>query len=84
MKRTFTVKAVWDPEAEVFVAESDIIGLHIEAGTLDAFEATMHDVAAELILANHTTEHELATKPLRDLVPTIIWDRSSSDAVPAE
>ncbi len=31
MKRTFTVKAIWDNEAQVFYAQSDIEGLYIEA-----------------------------------------------------
>lgn len=47
------VKAVWDAEAEVFYSESDIEGLHIEAATLDEFEAIMLDAAPELIMVNH-------------------------------
>ncbi|NJR44191.1 DUF1902 domain-containing protein, partial [bacterium] len=69
MKRTFTVKAIWDAEAGVFVSDSDIVGLHIEAVTLDAFEAIMHDVAAKLVVANHMTAPEIASTPLKDLVP---------------
>ena len=49
----YEVKAVWDAEAEVFYSESDIEGLHIEAATLDEFEAIMLDVAPELIMVNH-------------------------------
>lgn len=52
-KRAFTVKAVWDDEAGVYVCESDIVGLHIEAATVDAFEELMMEFAPELIAANH-------------------------------
>ena len=72
----FFVKAVWDEEAKVFYSDSDIVGLHIEAETLAAFRGIMVDIALELILANHVTNDDLLTKPLRELVPTI-W--SSTD-----
>ena len=49
----FTVKAIWDDEAQVFYAQSDIQGLHIEAASLNEFEAIMLDVAPELIMVNH-------------------------------
>ena len=45
MKRTFTVKALWDGEAQVFYAQSDIEGLHIETVSLDEFEEIMLDYA---------------------------------------
>ena len=53
MKRTFSVKAVWDDDAQVFYAQSDIEGLHIEAASLDEFEAIIIEEAPELIMANH-------------------------------
>ena len=53
MKRTFTVKAIWDNEAQVFYAQSDIGGLHIEVASLDEFEEIMLDTAPELIMVNH-------------------------------
>jgi Domain of unknown function (DUF1902) len=53
MKKTFFIRAVWDPEAGVFYSESDIFGLHIEAKTVDEFEEVMRDVAADLIVSNH-------------------------------
>jgi len=74
-KRTFRVTAVWDEEAGVYVAESDIVGLHIEAATIDEFEDLMMDVAPELIVANHITAEELAGTPYKDLVPAILWQR---------
>ncbi len=75
MKRTFHIRAVWDGEAKVFISESDIEGLHIEAATLGAFEDIMNEVAVEIIMANHVTAAELASTPLRDLVPAIVWER---------
>ena len=73
----FFVKAVWDEEARVFYSDSDIVGLHIEAETIEEFREVLVDVAPELILANHVTNDDLLTKPLRDLVP-VIW--SGTDA----
>ena len=55
MKRTFTVEAIWDNEAQVFYAQSDIEGLHIETSSLEAFEEVIVDAAPELIMANHGT-----------------------------
>ena len=75
MKHTFRVKAVWDDEAGVFYAESDIEGLHIEATTLDEFESIMLEVAPELIMVNHRSVSELAQHPLKDLIPAIVWQR---------
>lgn len=77
MKRVFTVEAIWDDEAKVFYSESDISGLHIETKTLEEFEEVMNDVAAELIVANHMSAEQIASVPLRDLVPTIIWKKPS-------
>ena len=39
MKRSCVVTAIWDADARVFYLESDIKGLHVEADTLEAFEA---------------------------------------------
>ena len=47
----FLVKAVWDEEARVFYSDSDIVGLHIEAETLEEFREIMVDIAPELIKA---------------------------------
>ena len=49
---SFFVKAVWDAEAGVFYSDSNIIGLHIEAETIEEFCEIMADLAPELILAN--------------------------------
>ncbi len=79
MKRTFTVKAIWDNEAQVFYAQSDIEGLHIEAASLDEFEEIMLDVAPELIMANHRSVAEIAEHSLKDLIPAILWQRPETE-----
>ncbi len=75
MKRAFTIAAIWDDEAKVFYSESDIEGLHIEADTLEEFESFFRDIAIELIMQNHISEYEVSTKNIRDLVPSIFWQR---------
>ena len=52
MNRTYHVKAVWDAEAEVFFAETDIPGLHIEAATIGEFFHAVEELAPQLIVAN--------------------------------
>ncbi|MEM5493988.1 DUF1902 domain-containing protein [Hoeflea sp. AS16] len=79
MQRSFFVKAVWDDEAQVYVSESDIIGLHIEAATVEEFEAVMCDVATDLVIANHISSDQLNSLPLRDLIPTIVWERPNPE-----
>ncbi len=73
--RTFFIKAVWDAEAGVFYSESDIEGLHIEARTIDEFEDVMRENAVEMIVSNHISKDELASKPLKELIPGILWQR---------
>ena len=52
MNTTYHVKAVWDAEAEVFFAETDIPGLHIEAATIAEFFRVVEEIAPQLIVAN--------------------------------
>ena len=80
-KRTYRVKAFWDAEAGVYVADSDIIGLHIEAATLDEFEAPLMELGPELIVANHMTAADLSEKPSKDLVSAILWERPTESLV---
>lgn len=75
MKRTFYVKAIWDDEVNVWYSESDIFGLHIETKSIAEFEEVMNEFAAELIVANHLTAEEIAETSMKDLLPTIIWQR---------
>ena len=69
--KTYTVRAVWDDEAKVWTCESDIIGLHVEAKTLEEFESLVDEFAAELIATNHLTEAEINSSSIRDLIPAI-------------
>lgn len=79
-KRMFNVTAHWDDEAQVFYSDSDIIGLHIEAATIDEFEAVMMDVAPGLVVANHLTKEELQSMAPEDLIPAILWQRPAGKA----
>ena len=67
----FLVKAIWDDEAQVFYAESDIIGLHVEAATIAEFEAIMMEVGPTLVMENHITKRDLSEKSMLDLIPSI-------------
>ena len=75
---TFHITAVWDDEAGLFYSDSNIIGLHIEAETIEEFRAIVADLAPELILANHVTSDDLLNKPLKELIP-MIWGGTSGD-----
>ena len=63
-------------EAKVYYSVSDIIGLHIEAVSLDEFE-DMTEVAPGLVMADHVSRDELAPE---DLIPAILWQRPSNQA----
>lgn len=52
MSQSFYVKAIWDPEAEVWCSESDIPGLVIETATLAEFESLARLFASELLAEN--------------------------------
>jgi hypothetical protein len=78
MRRTFYVGTVWDAEAGVFYSESNIEGLHIEAASIEEFEEIMFDVAVDLIFANHVSNADLVSTPMRDLVPGIVWQRPAA------
>ncbi len=82
-QRIFTVRAIWDPEANVYYSESDIFGLHIEAKTVEEFEEVMMAEGVNLILSNHVSPEDLANTPLRDLVPAIVWQRPKPYSVAA-
>ena len=79
--RTFYINAIWDEDACVFVSESDIIGLHIEAESLEEFEQLIDEHALDLVLANHVSKADLTQKGLRDLIPMIRWQPPSKLAV---
>lgn len=52
MKQSYYVKALWDAEACVWVSETDIPGLVIEADTLGEFEQLMNELAPEMLAEN--------------------------------
>ena len=52
MSESFYVKAVWDAEPGVWISESDIPGLVIEADTLAEFEELMDALAPEMLADN--------------------------------
>ncbi len=77
--RSFFIRACWDDEAKVYYSESNIKGLHIEAASLEEFEAVIEDSAVELVIANHISAEDFANKPMKDLVPGIVWQRPEQE-----
>ena len=49
----FFVEAKWDEIAGVFWSKSNIVGLHIEAKTMEEFKEDMKANAADLMISNH-------------------------------
>ena len=83
VQRAFAVRAIWDDDAKVYYSDSDIIGLHIESTSLDEFEAILFELAPGLIVANHISKPELASLPIADLIPAILWQRPPERQVAA-
>lgn len=79
-QQTFRIRAVWDKEAGVYVSDSDIIGLHVEAADLRTFEELVLEYAPDLVLTNHLSVADFVTRPLRDLLPTIVFERPLAQA----
>lgn len=52
MKDSYFVRALWDADASVWISESDIPGLVIEADSLQDFEALMNELAPEMLSTN--------------------------------
>jgi hypothetical protein len=52
MTDPFYVKAIWDPEAEVWTSKSNIQGLVLETATLAEFESLAKHFAPELLAEN--------------------------------
>lgn len=76
---SFEITALWDAEAQVWISESDIIGLHIEADTLEEFGKEVKRHAADLVIENHIDKSDLSNRSLRDLIPTIFWKTAPHD-----
>ena len=72
LKRSFHARAIWDEEDQLWISESDILGLHIEAETLEEFDALVSEFGPELIATNHFSDTEIEGKPLREIIPTVI------------
>ena len=76
----FEVTAIWDGEANVWVSETNIQGLVIEADTLEEFESLVFALAPEMIRDNHLGPAGLADKPASEVMPTVIWRRPAEAA----
>jgi len=62
------ITAFWDPEAEVWVAESeDITGLATEAGTLESLHRKLGDLVPELLQLNRISRE---APPVFEVVTT--------------
>ncbi|MEL6550692.1 MAG: DUF1902 domain-containing protein [Pseudomonadota bacterium] len=72
MATRFYAKPIWDPEAEVWISDSNIIGLHLEAKTLAEFEELVDEFAAELILSNHFRGKLPSDENLGSWLPTVV------------
>ena len=48
----YFVNAIWDEEAEVYISETNVPGLNVEAATLPEFMEIAASFAGELISAN--------------------------------
>jgi len=80
-KRTFVVTAIWDEEAGVFYSQSDIDGFHIEAATIEEFEALLMEIGPEMALANHLLPGADPHVSLVDLIPAILWQKPQKMAI---
>ena len=67
----FYIRPVWDDEAKVYVSASNIIGLNIEAETVDEIYEIAKEYAVDLIIANHLSELDVLNNPIKDLIPFI-------------
>jgi Domain of unknown function (DUF1902) len=52
MNQKFKVTAIWDPEVKVFISESNIPGLVVEAYTFEEFVSLVEALAPEMLEAN--------------------------------
>lgn len=52
MQASFYIRATWDAEASVWISETNIPGLVIEAESLAEFESLMMALAPEMLAAN--------------------------------
>lgn len=64
-QHTYFVRASWDDEASVWISESDIPGLVIEADDLAQFEQLMAQLAPEMLADNTDTQGTSVTVNFR-------------------
>jgi hypothetical protein len=58
-QKLYRIKAIWDSEAEVWVAESeDVPGLVTEADTIEALTAKLRKMIPELLFLNNIVAAE--------------------------
>jgi len=63
MGKEIQIKAFWDPQAKVWVAQSnDVPGLVTEADTIEQLIAKLQTMIPELLLANGMLDHENITE----------------------
>ena len=73
IEEEFWVRAV--PDRDVIRSESNIVGLHIEADTMDQFHEAVLEFAPELIIANHLGGSAVAGRPEELFVPpSPVWN----------
>ena len=58
MPQSYYVAASWDPDAGVWISESNIPGLVIEADSLAEFETLMDSLAPEMLAANENLHNQ--------------------------
>lgn len=75
MKRRFYVKAIWDDESKIWISETDIEGLFINARNLDEFEEVVNEFAGGLVLENHWRRENVPLEMIGGTVPIILWQR---------
>ena len=54
MSQAYSIRAIWDPDAEVYYSETDVPGLVVEAESLAEFVAIAEELLPELLKANTT------------------------------
>ncbi|MEM1302377.1 MAG: DUF1902 domain-containing protein [Pseudomonadota bacterium] len=78
MTNRFYVQPIWDAEAEVWITESNIEGLHLEAKSLPEFNDLVQEFAGELILANHMSDAEITRDTIGTSIPTVVIQQPGS------
>lgn len=58
----FYIRPRWDDEAKIYYSDSNIIGLHLEAPSIDELFAIADEVAIDLVLANHISQDDIFAK----------------------